>query len=348
MLANASGNLPAQAFQILSDFHRALASFEQLPTFAFLSPRRFGTVPYHMIFIAPTPVASQNRHQRFRDGRSQPVLLGLVTFILGAAVTAFWLRHPIKTPTRVEPAVQLSDATRSLLHRLDKPLEIRFYSVLDPNAGATLNEFSHHLEQLLWAFQQEANGKISVVLFDSPTNATPNAALADGVKGFDLDKGEGCYLGVALYCGGKREVLPQLTPEWGSAFEADLARAIERVEEAGATRMSGSQNAANAQATQAVKELIPNYLDVSLEDGTRRLREASLKEFTTALTEMQGQVQEAQQQLQQAQSGSASEQENALKRLQELQNTQTQKLKEIAAKSHAQMEAWKQLKGQGR
>ncbi|HZR17740.1 MAG TPA: Gldg family protein [Verrucomicrobiae bacterium] len=300
--------------------------------------------------MRPTPpgsAGSQNRLRRLRDGSSQSVLLGLAAFILGAAVTAFWLHHPAKTPAPGEAPVQLSESTLSVLRHLDKPVEIRFYSVLDPNAGVVLNEFSHKIEQVLSAFQQ-ANGKVSVLFYDSATNATPNAARADGIKGFDLDKGEGSYLGVTLYCGGKKEVLAQLAPEWGSAFEADLSRAIGRVEEAGATRVSASQSAANAQATQAVKERIPNYGDVSIEDGTRLLLEASLKEFTTVVTEMQAQVQEAQKQLQQAQSGSTADQDAAMKHLQEIQSVQSQKLREIGAKSHAEVEAWKQLKAQSK
>jgi hypothetical protein len=272
----------------------------------------------------------------------------LAGFILGAAVTAFWLRHPGKTPAPAPAAVQLSDSTRSILSRLGKPVEMRFYSVLDPNAGAALSEFSHQAEQLLSALQQQANGKISVVFYDSPTNATPNTARADGIKGFDLDKGEGSYLGVALSCGGKKEVLPQLAPEWSSALEADLSRAIGRVEETEATRMTAGQSAANSEAMQAIKQQIPNYTNVSLEDGIHLLREASLKEFTAVVSEMQAQVQEAQKQLQQAQSGSTTDQEAALKHFQDLQNLQGQKLKEIAAKSHVQIEAWKKLKAEGK
>ena len=65
--------------------------------------------------------------------------------------------------------------------------------------------------------------------FGSETNANPNAALADGIKGFNLEKGEGCYLGIALSSKGKKEVLPQLSPEWEPALESDVSRAILRL-----------------------------------------------------------------------------------------------------------------------
>ena len=53
--------------------------------------------------------------------------------------------------------------------------------------------------------------------------------MAEGIKGFDLDKGRGCYLGLAVSSVGKKEVLPQLYPAWEAALEPDVSRAIERV-----------------------------------------------------------------------------------------------------------------------
>ncbi len=94
-----------------------------------------------------------------------------------------------------------------------------------------------------------------------------------------------------------------------------------------------------------VKRMIPNFDSVSLEEGTRILREAALKEFKAAANEMQTRLSEAQQRLGQAQSGgSAAEQQAAMKDLQQVQADQTEKLKQIAARSAAQIEALRQLK----
>jgi uncharacterized protein (DUF342 family) len=77
----------------------------------------------------------------------------------------------------------------------------------------------------------------------------------------------------------------------------------------------------------------------------RILRNESLKEFTAVMNETQARVQAAQLQLQQAQNqGTAAEQESALKRFQEVQNAQSEKLRAIAAQSQAEIEAWKRLK----
>lgn len=99
--------------------------------------------------------------------------------------------------------------------------------------------------------------------------------------------------------------------------------------------------------TEAIKRLIPNLDAVSVQEGTRILRQAALKEFKTAAEEMGGQVNEAQQRLSQAQNGqSEAGQQAAMKHLQEVQATQVEKLKQIAAQLQAQITALEQLKRQ--
>ena len=283
----------------------------------------------------------------FREsGGVRIIILVIIAFVFGLVAGAFWL-HRSGKEAGPESAVQLSSGTRSILAHLSQPVELRFYALLDPNAAPALREFSVRVERLLATYQQQGNGKIQVQVFDSPTNATPDVALADGIKGFDLDKGEGCYLGVAASSGGKKEVLSQLAPEWEGALEADLSRAISRVSE-GSGRRNPDLPVARPDIVETVKQQIPNYTNVSLEEGTRMLREAGLKDFSAMVIEMQAQVQRAQSQLQEAQkSGSPAEQDAAMKRLQEIQNSQSHKLSEIGSKSRAQIDAWKQLKSGG-
>jgi len=94
-----------------------------------------------------------------------------------------------------------------------------------------------------------------------------------------------------------------------------------------------------------VKRLIPNPDSVSVEAGTQVLRTAALAEFQAAALEMENKLKEAQQLVIQAQgSNSESAQQAALKQLQQVQAEQNEKLKEIAARSKAQITAWVQLK----
>ena len=107
-----------------------------------------------------------------------------------------------------------------------------------------------------------------------------------------------------------------------------------------------SQPPVDAAAIEAVKQAIPNLASVSLDEGTRILREAALKRFAVAAKEMDAQVKLAQQQLAQAETGqSAAGQQAAMKVVQETQAEQTEKLQQIAARLQAQIAALKQLKG---
>jgi hypothetical protein len=95
----------------------------------------------------------------------------------------------------------------------------------------------------------------------------------------------------------------------------------------------------------AVKQAVPDYASLSLEDGTQILRAAALKQFAAAAREMDAQVKQAQEQLVQAESNQAAAgQPAALKNLQQTQVEQTEKLQQIAAQLQAQIAALKQLK----
>jgi hypothetical protein len=98
-----------------------------------------------------------------------------------------------------------------------------------------------------------------------------------------------------------------------------------------------------------VKTLVPNLAAVSLEEGKRILQEAALKDFTAAAKELQKQLKEAEQRLAQAQQGATeADRQAARAHLQQVQAEQTEKLKEIAARSQAQVEALEQLKAAAR
>ena len=285
---------------------------------------------------------------------AQTIVLLLAAFFLGIAISAFLFYGASKRgstgangDTGGTPAITLSDSTRAVLGRLDAPLEIRFYALLDAaTVPAPLTEFASRVGQLLSAYQQQAGGKIKVTSVNSQSNAGANAALTDGLSAFNQDKGDACYLGVALMLNGKKETLPRLSPEWEQALEPDLTRAIARLLDA--TRPFTSPTAMshiNTNALQEVKALIPDLAAVSVEAGMQILQDAALKDFTAAVKDMQTQVKEAEQRRSQAQNGgSAAEQEAARTHLQQVQAEQTEKLKEIAAKSKVQIDTFKQLK----
>lgn len=271
-------------------------------------------------------------------------------FILGLGTGAFWYYRATR-PVASQPQSALSESTRNALKALDSPVEIRFYSLLDKTSvPESLNDFAGRVNQLISEYPSEADGKISVNRYDTPSDAAATAASADGIKPFNLEKGDACYLGIAVIGNGQRESLPRLAPEWEQALEFDLTRAIVRV---AGTKSAPAPTAelakSEAAAAEDVKRMIPNLDSVSVEEGTRMIHAAALEEFKAAAAEMEGKLKEAQQLVIQAQdSPSEASQQAALKQLQQVQGAQTEKLQQIAARAKARVAALEQLKKPGK
>ena len=240
--------------------------------------------------------------------------------------------------------VVLSDSTKAVLKNLDSPVEIRFYSLLDQaSVPAATFAFADRINQLLAEFQQVAGGKISVTRHIALSDA--DAATTDGIKPFNLDKGNACFLGLTVVCGRRKESLPQIQPEWEPALEFDLARAIFHVTATPATSVVKASALVSPEVTNEIVRLIPDLKGTSLEDGTRILRQAALQEFTAAGTETEDKLKVAQQQLRDAQNGhSEAEQQAAMKHLQEVQLEQGEKYKQIATRLLAQLAVFQQMK----
>jgi hypothetical protein len=291
---------------------------------------------------------------RARYGSGRWPLLVLV-FGLGAGLTALWFLRPAPPHNTNSPEEAgagqlggLSQGTQSLLGRLNAPVEIRYYSLLDPaTVPETTRGFADRVDQLLAQYRQAANGKIKVTRYKSLADSSANAA-ADGLTPFNLDKGDACYLGLVVLENGRKEILGQLTPEWEAAVEPDLSRAIERANRS-ANPGAAVATAMSPAVTEEVKRSLPKWDTVSVEEGTKTLRNASLAEFKAALDQSQAQLQDAEQQLIRAQNGgSEAEQQAAMRRLQQVQSEQTEKLKEISLRAETQVRAFQQLKAGGR
>ena len=100
----------------------------------------------------------------------------------------------------------------------------------------------------------------------------------------------------------------------------------------------------DAATIEEVKRAVPDLASVSVEEGTRILREAALKDFAAAANEMELRQKEAQQRVTGAQGKSEAEQQTARKNLQQVQLEQAEKLKQVAARLQARIIALQQLK----
>lgn len=288
------------------------------------------------------------------------VILLVVCFLLGLGAGAYWYRHAAKSSgapdsgpaTSEQQLVALSEVMKSDLQSLDSPVEIRFYT---PASRGTLPEslqaFAGRVDELLSGYKREGGGKIHVTRLDPLSNPEAEAiAKADGIKPLPLATGDFYYLGLAIAYHDQKEMISPLVPEWELALPSDLSRAILRLTSLRSTaqRITDSFTADPAAAKEALQEVtraIPDVASVSLEDGTRMLRESALEQVKAAVSEMQTQVAAAQQKLAATQNGkSEAEQQAALKQLQQLQGEQTEQFRQITQRLQDQIAALKQLK----
>lgn len=288
--------------------------------------------------------------------RTRVTILVLALVLLGLAAGAFWYSRRGGEPGTIKHigatnSVVLSDSTKAVLKNLDSEVEIHFYSLLDQaSVPASTFAFADRINQLLAEYQRLGDGKVSVTLFNASSEA--NAASAESLKPFNLDKGDACYLGLSVSCKRQKESFPQLSTEWEQALEFDLSRAIARLAGTQPTPNSPANSSANSPAPDStsvddLKRAIPNLASISVAEGTQILRLTALRDFKTAAAEMEIQVKEAQQRLTEAQNGKIeAEQQEAMKHFQQVQAEQTEKLKQIAARLQSQIATLEQIKKQ--
>ncbi len=290
---------------------------------------------------------SANQLTKQVHGNTRTPVLVAVALLLGAAVGAGLVYRltsptpptaPAPSPNRtVEPL--LSPATGRILAALPAPVEIRFFAVLDAGTTPAYQPLVSRTEQWLSRCQQAAGAKLTVTRFLERSPKAEAAARADGLRAFNLDRGEPCYLGLVIVSEGRKEVLP-LIPEWEAALEADVSRALARV--AVAKSASASASEPNRAAVEKLKQTLPNLAAVSVEEGTRLLREQTLAAFTTTAKAMETQMQEAEQQY--AQAATEGARQAARQRLQQVRAEQTDKLRALTIEMQELITALEQLK----
>ena len=283
-----------------------------------------------------------------QQGSARTIVLVGAFFLLGLALSAAWFHWKApagSSEASGEPTASLSDSTRTILAELSAPVEIRFYSVLDPaSVPEGTRAFASRVDQILAAYQSEAGSRLKV---NRPQSGAGTQAAADGVLAFNQDKGDPCYLGLVVSSEGQKEIFGRLSPEWEAAFESDLSLAILRVtrKTPAVTATSVSSAQPEASTISALKQQLPNLATVSVAEGSQTLRTAALEKFRAAVAELQAQTDKAQKRLAAANAGgSAAEQETAAKNYQQVQTEQTAKLQKITAELQAKIEALQNIK----
>jgi len=294
-------------------------------------------------------MTSPPRAYRTQAGARATVLVA-AAFLVGVAGAALWFydkgRPQESGSAEAETVGELSEATRSILANLESPVSLRYYAILDPASAAdSTQRFAERVDALLAKYEDAAHGKLTLERFTAQSDNGPQAATAEGIRAFNLDKGDACFLGIAVAANDQKETLPQLSPEWEAALESDLSRAIARVSKARPTPTAAFTPAPERTSFDEVRRALPDVTAVTLEEGAKILRDSALKEAQAAAEAMQSQIQAAQQRLAQArETGSEAEQQAALKDFQQVQAEQAEKLRAISTKLQEQIAALKQMK----
>ena len=272
----------------------------------------------------------------------RPLLLAGAFFLLGVVLAGFWFHRQPSSPA----AGELSAPTKNLLGQLAAPVTIRYYSLLPGNTDEALAAFAGRVAQLLDAVQTASGGKVQVARFDTPAETNSTAAGADGIQAFNLDKGDACFLGLAIASGKNKESFARLQPEWEPALEYDLARAISRVAASAAPAQPAPEIARpSAEVVASINRLIPDVNATSVETANQIFHAEFMKQCGEASTEIETEMNAAQQRVVQAQnSGSPTDLAAAQKNLSEVQLAQGEKIKQIAARLTAQMAVFQRLK----
>lgn len=127
----------------------------------------------------------------------------------------------------------LSPGTKSILKKLDTPVEMRFYfSQSEARVPAQDRTYAKQVEDLLEEMKQASGGKLRVRKIDpKPDTDAEEMAQADGVEPRPVGplSPENYYLGLAISLDPEKAALPYLPPDRERLLEYDIARAIGRV-----------------------------------------------------------------------------------------------------------------------
>lgn len=132
--------------------------------------------------------------------------------------------------TTADKLYTLSDGTRSILKRIDTPVEVRFYfSQSETRVPSDIRTYASQVEDLLEEFSEASGGKIRIRKIDpKPDTDAEETAQADGIEAQPTGplSQENFYFGLVVSLDPEKATIPFLQPQRERLLEYDLARAI--------------------------------------------------------------------------------------------------------------------------
>lgn len=264
--------------------------------------------------------------------------------VIGCAGYVYFRSAKGPAPVVANNEPVLSPGTAAVLAALKSPVEIHFYSLLDPaSTPDSLRAYAKRVEALLSEYEKAGNGNIRVVRFDTMSDANADAAAKDGIHAFNREKGDACFLGIATVSGDQKQSIAELSPDWEQALESDLSRAVAAVSET-KTAAPSPVTVPNSDLLAAEKAIQSNpaLASASEADGSQMLRDAALADLKAAVADMQQRTQQAQESLNNG--GSPAD---VARLLDQIHAEGTAKIQEIAARLHNELVAFHQSRKAG-
>jgi ABC-type uncharacterized transport system involved in gliding motility auxiliary subunit len=152
-------------------------------------------------------------------------------FLIIVIVNALASTLRTRVDLTAEHAYTLSNGTRSILAKLDTPIQIRFYCTRGDNRMPVfLKTYAQRVEDLLGEYRQASKGQIEIQKLDPvPDSEAEDSAKLDGIEGQARMDGEPIYLGLSISMLDQKQALPFLAPDRERLLEYDISRAISRV-----------------------------------------------------------------------------------------------------------------------
>lgn len=155
-----------------------------------------------------------------------------VLLVIAVALNLIFGRVATRVDLTEDRLYTLSEGTKSILSKLDTPVQIRFYfsqGAADLDAG--LRTYAQRVEDLLSEYRLYSKGKIEIKKLDpKPDSDAEDSANLDGVEGQMTQLGgDKIYFGLSVSCVDTKAALPFISPQRERLLEYDLTRAISQV-----------------------------------------------------------------------------------------------------------------------
>lgn len=163
-----------------------------------------------------------------REKAAAFVLLALILVLANALAG----RLPAQIDLTKEGFFTLSDASRQMLARIEKPVQVELY-FSDSRKGLPigLKVFAQRVEQLLRQYERRAGGKVQVKVLDPvPGSHEEEEARRLGLASQPLGPEERLFFGLAVFHGGNRRTIPLVDYRRERLLEHDVSRLIHAVQ----------------------------------------------------------------------------------------------------------------------